>query len=167
MPDIVEKVLEQNSRGIFCRRLVHLSTNNSHTLCCSNNYFTKLAILREIPTFSTISPHCGHYPAKLQGLSGVLIAIAWPSFADQPYITNYRIYDDRVDETTRFTYRPDHEWYRFPQQKPTEVSMRKCYDSVTDGSVSRWSFHTACVDPTAPRDARCRKNVVVRSFVFF
>jgi len=56
MPDIVEKVLEQNSRGIFCRRLVHLSTNNSHTLCCSNNYFTKLAILREIPTFSTISP---------------------------------------------------------------------------------------------------------------
>ena len=47
---------------------------------------------------------------------------AWPSFADQPYITNYRIYDDRVGETTRFTYRPDHEWYWFPQQKPTEVS---------------------------------------------
>ena len=55
----------------------------------------------------------------------------------------------------------------FPKQKPTEVSMLKCYDSVTDGSVSRWSFHTACVDPTAPPDARCRKNVVVRSFVFF
>ena len=58
-------------------------------------------------------------------------------------------------------------WYWFPQQKPTEVSMLKCYDSVTDGSVSRWSFHTACTDPTAPADARCRKNVVVRSFVFF
>ena len=40
-------------------------------------------------------------------------------------------------------------------------------DSVTDGSVSRWSFHTACIDPTAPLDAPCRKNVVVRSFVFF
>jgi hypothetical protein len=95
------------------------------------------------------------------------VLCAWPSFADQPYITNYRIYDDRVGETTRFTYRPDHEWYWFPQQKPTEVSMLKCYDSVTDGSVSRWSFHTACVDPTAPLNARCRKNVVVRSFVFF
>jgi hypothetical protein len=95
------------------------------------------------------------------------VLCAWPSFADQPYITNYRIYDDRVGETTRFTYRPDHEWYWFPQQKPTEVSMLKCYDSVTDGSVSRWSFHTACIDPTAPADARCRKNVVVRSFVFF
>jgi hypothetical protein len=54
-----------------------------------------------------------------------------------------------------------------PRQKPTEVSMLKCYDSVTDGSVSRGSFHTACVDPTAPADARCRRNVVVRSFVFF
>jgi len=95
------------------------------------------------------------------------VLCAWPSFADQPYITNYRIYDDRVGETTRFTYRPDHEWYWFPQQKPTEVSMLKCYDSVTDGSVSRWSFHTASIDPTAPANARCRKNVVVRSFVFF
>jgi hypothetical protein len=36
------------------------------------------------------------------------VLCAWPSFADQPYITNYRIYDDRVGETTRFTYRPDH-----------------------------------------------------------
>ncbi len=95
------------------------------------------------------------------------VLCAWPSFADQPYITNYRIYDDRVGETTRFTYRPGHEWYWFPQQKPTEVSMLKCYDSITDGSVSRWSFHSACTDPTAPATARCRKNVVVRSYVFF
>ncbi len=95
------------------------------------------------------------------------VLCAWPSFADQPYITNYRIYDDRVGETTRFTYRPDHEWYWFPRQKPNEVSMLKCYDSVTDGSVSRWSFHTACIDPTAPTDARNRKNVVVRAYVFF
>ena len=95
------------------------------------------------------------------------VLCAWPSFADQPYITNYRIYDDRVGETTRFTYRPTHEWYWFPQQAPNEVSMLKCYDSITDGSVSRWSFHSACVDPTAPEGAPCRKNVVVRSFVFF
>jgi hypothetical protein len=95
------------------------------------------------------------------------VLCAWPSFADQPYITNYRVYDDRVGETTRFTYRPDHEWYWVPNQKPTEVSMLKCYDSITDGSVSRWSFHTACIDPTAPDDAPCRKNLVVRSYVFF
>ena len=34
------------------------------------------------------------------------VLCAWPSFARQPYITNYRIYDDRVGETTRFTYSP-------------------------------------------------------------
>ena len=95
------------------------------------------------------------------------VLCAWPSFADQRYINNYRVYDDRVGETTRFTYRPDHEWYWVPQQTPTEVSLLKCYDSVTDGSVSRWSFHTSSIDPTAPSDAPCRKNVVVRSFVFF
>jgi hypothetical protein len=95
------------------------------------------------------------------------VLCAWPSFADQPYINNYRVYDDRVGETTRFTYRPTHEWYWLPHQQPHEVSMLKCYDSVTDGSVSRWSFHSACIDHTAPADARCRKNVVVRAFVFF
>jgi hypothetical protein len=95
------------------------------------------------------------------------VLCAWPSFADQPYINNYRVYDDRVGETTRFTYRPEHEWYWVPQQQPNEVSMLKCYDSVCDGSVSRWSFHSACIDPTAAADARCRKNVVVRAFVFF
>ena len=95
------------------------------------------------------------------------VLCAWPSFASQQYITNYRIYDDRVGETTRFTYRPNHDWYWLPQQTPTEVSMLKCYDSITDGSVSRWSFHSACVDPSAPDDAPCRRNLVVRSFVFF
>ena len=45
--------------------------------------------------------------------------------------------------------------------------MLKVYGSVTDGFVSRWSFHTARIDPTVPLDAPCRKNVVVRSFVLF
>jgi len=95
------------------------------------------------------------------------VLCAWPSFADQAYINNYRVYDDRVGETTQFTHRPDHEWYWVPQQTPTEVSMLKCYDSVTDGSVSRWSFHTSSIDPMAAEDAPCRRNLVVRSYVFF
>ena len=95
------------------------------------------------------------------------VLCAWPSFADQPYINNYRIYDDRVGETTRFTHRAEHEWYWFPQQTSTEVSMLKCYDSVTDGSMSRWSFHSACYDWTAPEGVPFRKNVVVRSYIFF
>src|SRR3546814_6111575 len=89
------------------------------------------------------------------------VLCAWPSFADQPYITNYRIYDDRVGETTRFTYRPGHEWYWFPRQKPTEVSMLKCYDSVTDGSVSRWSFHTRSEEHTSELQSLMRISYAV------
>jgi hypothetical protein len=45
--------------------------------------------------------------------------------------------------------------------------MFKCYDSVTDGSVSLGSFHTACVHPTEAANARCRDSVVVWSYKFF
>ena len=46
------------------------------------------------------------------------VLCAWPSFAKQPYITNYRIYDDRVGETTRFTYSPDQSGTGFPSRSP-------------------------------------------------
>ena len=61
------------------------------------------------------------------------VLCAWPSFADPSRaVNNYRIYDDRVGETTRFTYRPSHEWYWFPRQTSTEGSMLECYNSVTE-----------------------------------
>jgi hypothetical protein len=157
--NLVHNDLNDNSRRVRCRELL---TRNLRNFGRTQNYteeeadakITRFMSLNLAKPMETVE----QYP---------FVLCAWPSFADQPYITNYRIYDDRVGETTRFTYRPDHDWYWFPQQKPNEVSMLKCYDSVTDGSVSRWSFHTACIDPTAPADARCRKNVVVRSLVFF
>jgi hypothetical protein len=37
--------------------------------------------------------------------------------------------------------------------------MLKCYHSVTDGSVSRWSFHTACI-------SRDQGNVAVTDGAF-
>ncbi|MDH3240994.1 MAG: hypothetical protein OEO83_10030 [Alphaproteobacteria bacterium] len=152
--------LNDNSGRVRCRELL---TRNLRNFGREQHYTEAEAdakISRRFMSINLAKPMetVGQYP---------FVLCAWPSFADQPYINNYRIYDDRVGETTRFTYRPDHEWYWFPRQKPNEVSMLKCYDSVTDGSVSRWSFHTACFDPTAPADAPCRKNVVVRSYVFF
>lgn len=158
--NIVHNDLNDNSGRVRCRELL---TKNLRNFGRTQHYTEEEADRKMARRFMSIN--LAKPMETVEQFPFVLCA--WPSFADQPYITNYRIYDDRVGETTRFTNRPDHEWYWFPQQKPTEVSMLKCYDSETDGSVSRWSFHTACVDPTAPADARCRKNVVVRSFVFF
>jgi hypothetical protein len=158
--NIVHNDLNDNSGRVRCRELL---TRNLRNFGREQRYTEEEADRKMSRRFMSIN--LAKPMETVEQFPFVLCA--WPSFADQPYITNYRIYDDRVGETQRFTYRPGHEWYWFPRQQPTEVSMLKCYDSVTDGSVSRWSFHTACIDPTAPADARCRKNIVVRSFVFF
>ena len=158
--NLVHNDLNDNSGRVRCRELL---TQNLRNFGREQHYTEAEADAKISRRFMSINLAKPMETVR----QNPFVLCAWPSFADQPYITNYRIYDDRVGETTRFTYRPDHEWYWIPQQTPTEVSMLKCYDSVTDGSMSRWSFHTACVDPTAPDDAPCRKNVVVRTFVFF
>jgi hypothetical protein len=158
--NIVHNDLNDNSGRVRCRELL---TKNLRNFGRQQNYTQAQADAKMSRRYMSVN-----LAKPMETVQqNPFVLCAWPSFADQPYITNYRVYDDRVGETTRFTYRPHHEWYWLPQQKPTEVSMLKCYDSVSDGSVSRWSFHTACVDPTAAADAPCRKNVVVRSFVYF
>lgn len=158
--NLVHNDLNDNSGRVRCRELL---TRNLRNFGREQHYTEAEADEKMSRRFLSIN-----LAKPMQTVEqNPFVLCAWPSFADQPYITNYRVYDDRVGETTRFTYRPEHEWYWIPEQTPTEVSMLKCYDSVTDGSVSRWSFHTACVDPTVGRDAPCRKNVVVRSYVFF
>ena len=158
--NLVHNDLNDNSGRVRCRELL---TKNLRNFGREQHYTEAEADAKMSRRFMSINLAKPMETVR----QNPFVLCAWPSFADQPYITNYRVYDDRVGETTRFTYRPDHEWYWVPAQSPSEVSMLKCYDSVTDGSVSRWSFHSACIDPTAPEDAPCRKNVVVRSFVFF
>ena len=158
--NLVHNDLNDNSGRVRCRELL---TKNLRNFGREQNYSEAEADAKMSRRFMSIN--LAKPMETVEQFPFVLCA--WPSFADQAYINNYRVYDDRVGETTRFTYRPDHEWYWLPRQTPTEVSMLKCYDSITDGSVSRWSFHTACIDPSVPADAPCRKNVVVRSYVFF
>ena len=158
--NLVHNDLNDNSGRVRCRELL---TKNLRNFGREQNYSEAEADEKMSRRFMSIN-----LAKPMETVEqNPFVLCAWPSFADQPYINNYRVYDDRVGETTRFTYRPEHEWYWLPNQTSTEVSMLKCYDSVLDGSVSRWSFHTACIDPTASEDARCRKNVVVRSYVFF
>ena len=158
--NLVHNDLNDNSGRVRCRELL---TKNLRNFGREQHYTEDQADKKMSRRFMSINLAKPMETVR----QNPFVLCAWPSFAKQPYITNYRVYDDRVGETTRFTYRPDHKWYWFPQQKPTEVSMLKCYDSITDGSVSRWSFHTACIDPTAPQAAPCRRNIVVRSYVFF
>ena len=158
--NLVHNDLNDNSGRVRCRELL---TKNLRNFGRTQNFTEEEADQKMARRFMSIN-----LAKPMETVEqNPFVLCAWPSFADQPYINNYRVYDDRVGETTRFTYRSEHEWYWVPQQKPNEVSMLKCYDSITDGSVSRWSFHSACIDPTAPEDARCRKNVVVRAYVFF
>jgi hypothetical protein len=158
--NLVHNDLNDNSGRVRCRELL---TENLRNFGRAQNFTQAQADKKMSRRFMSIN-----LAKPMETVEqNPFVLCAWPSFSDQPYINNYRVYDDRVGETTRFTFRPEHEWYWLPQQQPNEVSMLKCYDSVTDGSVSRWSFHSACVDPTAAENARCRKNVVVRSFVFF
>lgn len=158
--NLVHNDLNDNSGRVRCWELL---TRNLRNFGREVNYTEDEAREKMSRRFMSINLAKPMHTVK----QNPFVLCAWPSFADQPYINNYRIYDDRVGETTRFTYRPEHEWFWIPGQQPNEVSMLKCYDSVTDGSVSRWSFHSACIDPNQPDDAPCRKNVVVRSFVFF
>ena len=158
--NLVHNDLNDNSGRVRCRELL---TQNLRNFGRAVNYTKAEADEKMSRRFMSIN-----LAKPMETVEqNPFVLCAWPSFADQPYINNYRIYDDRVGETTRYTYRSDHDWYWIPEQKPNEVSMLKCYDSVTDGSVSRWSFHTACIDPNPPEGAPCRRNVVVRSFVFF
>lgn len=158
--NLVHNDLNDNSGRVRCRELL---TKNLRNFGRNQSYTEEEADIKMSRRFMSIN-----LAKPIETVhQNPFILCAWPSFANQRYINNYRVYDDRVGETTRFTYRPEHDWFWLPRQEPHEISMLKCYDSVADGSKSRWSFHTACIDPSMPRDAPNRKNVVVRSFVFF
>ena len=158
--NLVHNDLNDNSGRVRCRELL---TQNLRNFGRTQSYSVSEVEAKMSARFMSIN-----LAKPMETVEqNPFVLCAWPSFSEQPYITNYRVYDDRVGETTRFTHRSEHDWYWLPQQGSTEISMLKCYDSVLDGSVSRWSFHTACIDPTALPEARCRKNIVVRSYVFF
>src|SRR5262249_28268570 len=157
---LVHNDLNDNSGRVRCRELLTKNLRNFGRL---QNYTEKEADAKMSRRFMSIN-----LAKPIETIEQFpFVLCAWPSFADQPYINTSRSSDDGFGKPTRCPYPPGPDCSCSPQKGPTGVSMLKCSASVTDGSVSRWSFHTACIDPTAPAGARCRKNVVVRSFVFF
>ena len=77
-----------------------------------------------------------------------------------------RRHPDRVGEIYQLAFNPEHRWYWFPDMRPDEALVFKCYDSEKDGRA-RFTAHGSFDDPGAPADAPVRESIEVRSIVFW
>jgi hypothetical protein len=85
----------------------------------------------------------------------------------QDFVATDLIFNHRTGEIYYVPYKPEHQFYYFPQMHRDEVLLFKGYDSVDDGHTARLAAHTAFQDPTSPSDARPRESIEVRAVAFF
>jgi hypothetical protein len=76
------------------------------------------------------------------------------------------IYPQRKGETYVVKPNPAHRWYFKYAQRPDEVTLIKCYDSVIAPGVARRVPHSAFVD-SAEEDKEPRESIEVRTLVFY
>jgi hypothetical protein len=88
------------------------------------------------------------------------------SIEAKDFVPSDLIYRDKIGETYRFTYNPNHRWFYFPHLERNEVILLKCYDSKEDGRA-RFTAHTAFEDPTSAPDAAPRESIEVRALLFW
>jgi hypothetical protein len=88
------------------------------------------------------------------------------SIDPKDFVPSDLVYRDKVGETYRFTYNPNHRWFYFPRLERNEVILLKCYDSKEDGRA-RFTAHSAFEDPTSAPDAAPRESIEVRALVFW
>ena len=82
------------------------------------------------------------------------------------FLLSERRYPDRVGQTYRLKYNPDHKWFYFPEMRRDEALVFKVYDSEKDGRA-RFTPHTSFEDADAPSNAPARQSIEVRAFAFF
>ena len=88
------------------------------------------------------------------------------SVAESDLIGAALIYPQRKGETYVVKPNPAHRWYFKYAQQPDEVTLIKCYDSVTAPGVARRVPHSAFVD-SAEEDKEQRESIEVRTLVFY
>jgi hypothetical protein len=95
-----------------------------------------------------------------------LAVASGPSVPDSDLVGVGLIYPNRKGET--YTVKPskEHRWYFKYAQRPDEVTLIKCYDSIDDGSVARRVPHTAFVNE-AEAHKEARESIEVRTLVFY
>ncbi|XP_006460560.1 hypothetical protein AGABI2DRAFT_192227 [Agaricus bisporus var. bisporus H97] len=77
------------------------------------------------------------------------------------------VYPDHEGETMSIKPSDKHEWKYLRGMTPDEIVLIKCFDSVEDGSVSRFTPHTGFEDPTTPKGAPHRESIELRALVFY
>ena len=88
------------------------------------------------------------------------------SLAPRDLIRAERRYPNRVGETYRVGYNPDHRWYYFPRMRRDEALVFKVFDSAKDGRA-RFTAHSSFEDPTTPPGAPARQSIEARTLAFF
>jgi hypothetical protein len=88
------------------------------------------------------------------------------SIEPKDFVPSDLIYRDKIGETYRLTYNPNHRWFYFPRLERNEVILLKCYDSKEDGRA-RFTAHSAFEDPTSAPDAPPRESIEVRALIFW
>ncbi len=76
------------------------------------------------------------------------------------------VYPDWTGETYAVAYNPQHIWFWYPYQEPSEATLLKIYDSATDGRA-RMTAHTAFDDPMSDPGAPPRRSIEIRAIVFW
>ncbi|KAF9068388.1 hypothetical protein BDP27DRAFT_822961 [Rhodocollybia butyracea] len=77
------------------------------------------------------------------------------------------IYPDREGETYGVKFNPEHRWKYAKGMTPEEIVLIKCFDSISDGSVSVLTPHTAFEDPSTPEGSPLRESIELRALVFY
>jgi len=77
-----------------------------------------------------------------------------------------RRYPNRVGQTYRLRYNPQHRWFYFPEMRRDEAIVFKVYDSLKDGRA-RFTPHTSFDDPGTPAGAPPRQSIEARTLAFF
>src|SRR5467141_3168253 len=88
------------------------------------------------------------------------------SLAQKDLIRAERRYPNRVGETYRIGYNPDHRWFYFPRMRRDEALVFKVYESAKDGRA-RFTAHSSFEDPTTPEGAPPRQSIEARTLAFF
>lgn len=84
----------------------------------------------------------------------------------EDWLVAERRYPQRVGQTYRLKYSPNHRWFYFPEMRRDEALVFKVYESEKDGRA-RFTAHTSFDDPMSPPNAPPRQSIEVRAFAFF